>query len=102
MDIALESLRSKLTPDAMEQISSVYAFYFKDLGETHTLDAHGRDGRGWLMSSPEANQLTPNFVVTISSDDFAHLVAGRREVVFNGGSVGCRHILRVTLVEGYR
>jgi len=54
----------------------VYAFHFTDLGETHTLDAHTRDGRGWVRSAPDANNLSPTFEVTISSADFAHLVAG--------------------------
>jgi putative sterol carrier protein len=77
LDATLATLEAKLTPDAMEQIGSVYAFHFKDLAETHTLDASGRAGQGWLRSAPEANQLVPNFTVTISSNDFADLVAGR-------------------------
>lgn len=76
LDAALAALRPRLTPDAMEQIGAVYAFHFKDLGETHTLDSRGRDGRGWLASPPAASGLVPTFEVTISSEDFAQLVAG--------------------------
>ncbi len=76
LETALAQIQPKLTPEALEQISGVYAFHFKDLGETHTLDAHSRDGRGWVRSEPAANQLSPNYEVTISSADFAHLVAG--------------------------
>lgn len=77
LDKTLEVLRAKLTPDALEQIGGVYAFHFKDLGETHTLDAHDRNGKGWLTTTPTDNLLTPNFEVTISSADFASLVNGR-------------------------
>ncbi len=76
LDAALTSLRPRLTPEAMEQIGAVYAFHFRDLGETHTLDASGREGKGWLAGAPAASGLTPTFEVSISSEDFARLVAG--------------------------
>ena len=76
-NVTLETLRAKLTPEALAQIGGVYAFHFKDLGTTQTLDAHSRDGRGWLTSSPATNNLIAQFEVTITSADFVELVAGR-------------------------
>jgi hypothetical protein len=76
-DTAVEVLQAKLTPEAMEQVRGVYAFHFTDLGVTHTLDAHDANGRGWLLGEPAMYQLRADFEVTISSGDFANLVAGR-------------------------
>jgi putative sterol carrier protein len=73
---AVNTVRSKLNPQTMEQIGAVFAFHFKDTDTTATLDALGQQARGWLEGSPERFNLQPSFEVTITTADFAKLVYG--------------------------
>lgn len=71
---AVEHLKSKLTPNALGQINNVFTFVFKDTSETFILDGHNENGKGWQRGNPEDFNLTSDFRVTISTDDFAKLV----------------------------
>ena len=73
---AIALVSSKLNPDTLEMIAGVFAFHFKDTHTTATLDAHDRNGRGWLEGAPESHGLRPSFEVTITSEDFSKLVYG--------------------------
>ena len=73
---AVEHLKSKLTPNALGQINNVFTFVFKDTNETFILDGHDENGKGWLKGSPEDFNLTSDFQVSITTDDFAKLVFG--------------------------
>ncbi len=74
---AVEHLTSKLTPSALGKISNVFTFFFKDNSETYILDGTDENGKGWLKGSPVDFNLTSNFQVTITTEDFAKLVFGK-------------------------
>jgi len=75
-DQAVDHLQSKLTPTTKTKLSSVIGFTMKDTGQRYTLDASGPDSGGWLPGAPENHGLTAPFEVTLTSTDFAKLVAG--------------------------
>lgn len=73
---AVAQIERKLTPENKSLFHTVYAFQFKDTGESATLDLHDQTGRGWLAGSPEQFGLVGDFEVTLSTEDFVKLVAG--------------------------
>ncbi len=97
---AVEHLKSKLTPDALEQINNVFVFYFKNTNETFTLDGRNRQGKGWIAGSPENAGLTSDFQVTISTDDFAKLVFGQLNPM--AGMVSGRMKLKGSIKEALK
>ncbi len=77
LNIAVERLQSKLTPDMLDRLKTVLTFHFKDTGEDFTLDARDRDAKGWIAGSPNQHGLEPKFKATLTSADFANLVLGK-------------------------
>jgi hypothetical protein len=75
-DQAIAHLQSKLTPEAKTKLNTVISFAMKDTGRSYTLDASGPEGAGWLLGSPIDHGLSAPFEVTLTSSDFAKLVAG--------------------------
>lgn len=75
-DQAVDQVRSKLTPETKAKLDSVIGFNMKDTNQHYTLDASGPDGSGWLAGAPEDHGLNAPFQVTLTSADFAKLVAG--------------------------
>jgi putative sterol carrier protein len=74
---AVERLKSKLTPNALGQIKNVFTFVFKDIDETFILDGMDANGKGWVKGKPEDFNLSSDFQVTITTEDFAKLVFGK-------------------------
>jgi putative sterol carrier protein len=73
---AIAHLKSKLNPQTMGQIQTIFGFHFKDTNENYTLDAQDGSGKGWLTGTPETHQLNAAIRVTLTSSDFARLVFG--------------------------
>ncbi len=97
---AVEHLKSKLTPFALQQISNVFTFNFKDINETFILDGTNENGKGWLKGTPEDYNLTSNFQVTITTADFAKLVFGKLNPM--AGMVSGRMKLKGSIKEALK
>jgi putative sterol carrier protein len=70
----LESLGSKLTPEARQQLNAVIALQLDDT--PYTIDARDQGGQGLLQGTPSEHGLEPRLSVATSSADFLKLVRG--------------------------
>ncbi len=73
---AVNFLRNKLTTNVLGQINEVFTFNFKDTQQTFLIDGSSSEGKGWIEGTAASHNLTSNFEVSITTQDFARLVFG--------------------------
>jgi putative sterol carrier protein len=75
-DNAVNFLKNKLTPAVLGQINEVFTFNFKDTQQTYLIDGSSAEGKGWIEGTAASHNLSSEFEVTITKQDFARLVFG--------------------------
>jgi putative sterol carrier protein len=97
---AVQHLQSKLTATVLGQIKNVFTFYFTDKNETYVIDGTDENGKGWIKGTADEHNLTSDFQVSISSDDFAKLVFGKLNPM--AGMVSGRMKLKGSIKEALK